>query len=121
MTAGIRTRYENEIELEVDFSGDSDKETDSHATPPASNSPGVDVSRSRIAGSGLRDEELIEVFGPIDSSDEARGDGGDATMLYSSRSSSKDRIASGVRSRVGTSQRELDRNVLRHAPQVESP
>ena len=36
LTAGTRTRYENEIELKLDFSGESDKEPDSHATPPAS-------------------------------------------------------------------------------------
>ena len=87
----------------------------------------MDINRARIAGSGLRDEELLEVFGPSDSSDESpihsevQSDGGDAPMRSPERSNSKDRIASGVSSRAGTSQRELDHNVLRHAPQVETP
>ena len=107
--------------MELDFSGESDKEPDSHVTPPASGSPGVDINRARIAGSGLRDEELIEVFGPSDSSDEARSEGGNAPMRSPARSNSKERVASGFSSRAGTSQGELDRNVLRHPPQVESP
>ena len=118
MAAGTRTRYKNEIELELDFSGESDKETNSHAMPPASGSPGVDVNRARIAGSGLQDEELIEAFGPSDSSDEARSDGGKSPMCSPERSNSKGRIVSGVSSRAGTFQLGLDRDVLRHAPQV---
>ena len=36
LAAGDKYRHGSEIELELDFSGESDKETDSHATPPAS-------------------------------------------------------------------------------------
>lgn len=121
MAAGEKYRYGSEIELELDLSGESDKEPDSHATLPSSGSPGVDINRARIAGSGLQDEELIEVFGPSDLSDEARSEGGNAPMRSPERSNYKERIASGVSSRAGTSQRELDRNVLPHATQVEYP
>ena len=92
LAAGDKYRYGSEIELELDFSGESDKEPDSHVTPPTSGSPGVDINRARIAGSGLRDEELIEVFGPSDSSDEARSEGGNAPMRSLARSNSKNEL-----------------------------
>ena len=118
LAASGKYRYGSEIELELDFSGESDKEPDSHATPPASCSPGVDINGARIAISGMQNEKLIEVFGPSDSSDEARSECGNAPMRSPERSNSKERIASGVSSRAVTSQWELGRNVLRHAPQV---
>uniref|UniRef100_A0AAV1TV45 Uncharacterized protein n=1 Tax=Peronospora matthiolae TaxID=2874970 RepID=A0AAV1TV45_9STRA len=98
---------------ELIYSGESDDASDSKASPHASVSPGADAAKARLTGSGQRGSITIEIFGSSDYSDDSppraslsndrtRGDGGDAFKHHHERKS-------------------RDQNVLRHAPQVESP
>ena len=114
-------------ELELIYSGESDSESGSKKNISPPGSPVADPNRARLTGSGERGAELAEIFGPSDSVDESsshsetRGGGGDAPMRPQERSNSRDRVATGVSSHADTSQESRDREVLRRAPQVESP
>ena len=131
-TAGATTRTEDEPGIEPIYSGESDDSSNSMAACTNSVSPGVDANRARLTGSGDYAAQLREVLGSDHSSDDSsshaspldskqRGDGGDALMRRHERNSSRDRAATGVSASADTNQEARDRNVLRHAPQVESP
>ena len=124
---GNNPRADDGSELELIYSGESDGDSDSKKNTSPPGSPVADPDRARLTGSGERGAELAETFGPSDSGDESsslsenRGGGGDAPMRPQERSNSRDRAATGVRSHADTSQESRDREVLRRAPQVESP
>uniref|UniRef100_A0AAV1TMI0 Uncharacterized protein n=1 Tax=Peronospora matthiolae TaxID=2874970 RepID=A0AAV1TMI0_9STRA len=129
--AGASSRNQDESEIELIYSGESDDASDSKSTPHASGSPGADTARARLIGSGQRGSIMTEIFGSSDYSDESpphaspsndrmREDGG-APMHHHERSNSRDRGNTGASAHAGTNQEARDRNVLRHSPQVESP
>uniref|UniRef100_A0AAV1VGU2 Uncharacterized protein n=1 Tax=Peronospora matthiolae TaxID=2874970 RepID=A0AAV1VGU2_9STRA len=127
-----RPRGESPRAAELIYSGESDDVSDSKATPHASGSPEADAARARLTGSCQRGGIMSEIFGSSDSSDESpphaspsndrtRGDGGDTPIHHHEQSNSSDRGVTGVSAHAGTNQEARDRNVLRNAPQVESP
>uniref|UniRef100_A0AAV1TG35 Uncharacterized protein n=1 Tax=Peronospora matthiolae TaxID=2874970 RepID=A0AAV1TG35_9STRA len=129
--AGSANRHADEYEIEIIDPGESYDAFELKATPHASGSSGADTSRASLTGSGELGGIMLEIFEPSDCSDESlphasssndrtRGGGGDASKHHHERSNTRDRAATGVSAHADTNQEARDRNVLRHAPQVES-
>uniref|UniRef100_A0AAV1UMU2 Uncharacterized protein n=1 Tax=Peronospora matthiolae TaxID=2874970 RepID=A0AAV1UMU2_9STRA len=126
--AGTSNRNPDESEIELIYSGESDDASDSKATPHASGSPGADAAKARLTGSGHRGSIMTEIFGSSDTPMSLRltqvhssvvGIG--CTYAHHERSNSRNRGNTGASAHDGTNQEARDRNVLRHAPQVEFP
>uniref|UniRef100_A0AAV1TX06 Uncharacterized protein n=1 Tax=Peronospora matthiolae TaxID=2874970 RepID=A0AAV1TX06_9STRA len=135
--AGTASRNQDESEIELIYSGESDDVFDSKATPHVSGSPGADTARDRLTGSGQRGAIMSDIFGSSDYLDESpphaspfndrtRG----MVVMYrfitaiptrpNERSNFRDRGNTGASAHAGINQEARDRNFLRHAPQVES-
>ena len=69
--AGVGSRNTDEPDIEFIYSEESDNASDSKPAPSASRSPRVDIDRARLTGSGKRYEELRDVFGSNNLSDES--------------------------------------------------
>ena len=109
----------DEAMLQVVYSGESD---------PPSDSESHETKDAKPRGSGKMDEKtFIEIFGSPDSPDESMSQGGsdhegktgEASPLRQGRRDREDHDAKPVAKEVNLSQEERDRNVLRHAPQLE--
>uniref|UniRef100_A0AAV1V1P3 Uncharacterized protein n=1 Tax=Peronospora matthiolae TaxID=2874970 RepID=A0AAV1V1P3_9STRA len=132
VTSAASTSNCNQVksEIELMYFGELDDASDSKVTPHVSGSPEEDATRARLAGSGQCGSIMTEIFGSSDYSDESlppanpfndmtRGYGGDAPVHHHEQSNARDRSATGVSAHAGTNQEARDRNILRHAPQVE--
>uniref|UniRef100_A0AAV1TGU8 Uncharacterized protein n=1 Tax=Peronospora matthiolae TaxID=2874970 RepID=A0AAV1TGU8_9STRA len=110
--AGEANRQADESEMELIYAGESDGASESKTTTHASGSSGADTLRARLTGSGKRDGVMLKIFGSSDHSDEF--------SPYATKYA-RDRAATGVSPHADTNQEARNRNVLCHAPQVESP
>uniref|UniRef100_A0AAV1UG60 Uncharacterized protein n=1 Tax=Peronospora matthiolae TaxID=2874970 RepID=A0AAV1UG60_9STRA len=130
--AGTASRNQNESEIGLIYSGESDDASDSKATPHPSGSPGADTGRARITGSGQHGGIMSNIFGSSDYYDESppHASPSDTTtrgMMVVHPYITTSEVIRGIGGNTGviaharTNQETRDQNVLHHAPQVESP